>query len=132
LKKPAADLRVIPPEPPPIRLRSGAVPPPKHLSAASKAWWRGVTADYVLEPHHLRLLQCAAEAWDRMTAAREAISEHGMIYVDQNGGPKSRPEVAIERDSRLAFARLVRELDLDVEAPLDRSRPPPLRSNRRS
>jgi len=40
--------------------------------------------------------------------------------------------IAIERDSRLAFARLLRELDLDAAAAPERARPPALRSNRRT
>lgn len=107
-------------------------PPPKHLSKAVRAWWKSVMLDYQLEPHHLRLLQLAGEAWDACEQARKAIADHGTTYKDRFGAPRVRPEVGIMRDSRLAFARLVRELDLDVEAPAsDRSGPPPLRSNRR-
>jgi hypothetical protein len=44
--------------------------------------------------------------------AREAIEEHGMIFEDRFGQPITRPQVAIERDSRLAFARLITQLGL--------------------
>jgi hypothetical protein len=54
-------------------------------------------------------------AWDRAQWAREAIAKHGAVFTDRFGAPRSRPECAIERDARIAFARLVRELRLDVE-----------------
>jgi phage terminase small subunit len=105
--------------------------PPGHLSPATKDWWRTTVRDYDLEPHHLRLLQGAAESWDRYQQARVALAKHGLTFTDDKGMVRARPEVAIERDSRIAFARLIRELDLDVEAPAEaRSRPPALRSNR--
>jgi len=96
---------------------------PPHLKSATAKWWRSVTADFDLDPHHVRLLTLAAEAWDRGQQAREIIDNEGMTYVDRFGCPKPRPEVAIERDSRTSFARLLRELALDgVDAP--DSRPP--------
>lgn len=105
---------------------------PDHLSADAAGWWRSVVRDFDLEPHHLRLLQSAAEAWDRMQQARQALADHGgLTFVAANGDPKTHPAVAIERDARVAFARLVRELDLDAGAPSERSRPPSLHSNRR-
>jgi phage terminase small subunit len=92
--------------------------PPAHLRQQTAKWWRSVTADFDLDPHHVRLLTLAAEAWDRGQQAREIIDSDGMTFIDRFGCPKPRPEVAIERDSRIGFARLLRELALDgVDAP---------------
>jgi phage terminase small subunit len=115
----------------PTRSRADAIKPPKHLRPATRRWFAGVLEQYELEEHHVRLLTLAGEAWDRCVAARQAIDEHGMVYADRFGAPRSRPEVAIERDSRLSFTRLIRELDLDVGQPAVPSRPPALVSNRR-
>ena len=54
----------------------------------------------------------------------------GAFFIDRFDQPKPRPEVAIQRDSAIGFARMLRELDLDIAAPTDRSRPPSLLSNR--
>jgi phage terminase small subunit len=97
---------------------------PEHLRADTRQWWRTVADEYALESHHLRLLTLAAEAWDRGVEAREAIARHGTVYVDRFDQPRARPEVAIERDSRIAFARLVRELALDLDPPDEAGRPP--------
>ena len=106
--------------------------PPTHLSADAAAWWREVLRDYGLEPHHLRLLQSACEAWDRMQQARQALADHGALtFTDERGTIRSHPCVAHERDARVAFARLVRELDLDAGSPAETKRPPSLVSNRR-
>jgi phage terminase small subunit len=103
--------------------------PPKHVRAATAQWWQSVVDDYELEPHHLRLLTLAAEAWDRCAEAREALAEHGTTFTDRFGQPRARPEVAIERDSRIAFARLLRELALDVNEPAEELRPPRIGGN---
>ncbi|WP_352126998.1 P27 family phage terminase small subunit [Mesorhizobium sp. dw_380] len=128
----AASLNVVP-----IANQSGGksvrvpkVPAPAHLSAASKKWWAEVNAEYSLEAHHLRLLQMACESWERTQAARAAIARFGLTFTDSQGNPKARPEIAIERDSKIGFARLVRELDLDGEPAPESRRPPAIRSNR--
>lgn len=105
---------------PPVETRN----PPPHLRPDTAAWWRSVEANYALESHHLRILTLAAEAWDRGVEARLAIAKHGTVYVDRFDQPRARPEVAIERDSRIAFARLVRELALDLDPPDEPGRPP--------
>ena len=104
-------------------------PTPEHLSDEAAAWWRDVCGAYELEPHHLKLLQLACEAYDRCQQARAAIDREGLT-VPSGNGVRGHPAIAVERDSRTAFARILRELDLDVETPRD-VRPPALRSNRR-
>jgi hypothetical protein len=94
-----------------------AVRLPGHLKPATRRWAESILQDYVLESHHVRLLILAAEAWDRGQDARAALATHGPIFVDRFGQPRARPELAVERDSRIAFARLVRELALDVDEP---------------
>ena len=96
---------------------------PTHLKPATAEWFTQVMRDYQLEPHHIRLLTLAGEAWDRGQAAREAIEAHGLTFTDRFEAPHARPEIAIERDSRIAFARLLRELCLDIDPPSE-SRPP--------
>lgn len=104
---------------------------PPHLAPATRKWWLSVHDDYSLEPHHVRLLTLAGEAFDRSVQARELIAKDGLTVPTSDGGLKAHPAVGIERDARLAFARLVRELDLDAGAPADTPRPPSLQSNRR-
>jgi hypothetical protein len=103
---------------------------PKHLKPATRRWVRDVLRGWELEEHHRRILISAGEAWDRGTAAREVIERDGATYLDRFGQPKMRPEVLIERDMKSLFARLIRELDLDIQAPGEASRPPSLRSIR--
>jgi phage terminase small subunit len=116
----------------PLRVAGPVVKPrpPTHLSDASQAWFKRVVDGWELDEHHVLLLTLAAEAWDRGQGARGLLDEHGLTYVDRFGAPRTRPEVAIERDSRLAFDRLVRSLDLD-ESPLPPADRLALRSRRK-
>jgi phage terminase small subunit len=103
-------------------------PAPSYLSDAARAWYTEIASTYALESHHFKLLALAATAWDRAEQARAAIAEHGLVYMDGAGIPRPRPEIAVERDSRIGFARLTRELQLEDGEPGER-RPPPLRGN---
>lgn len=99
---------------------------PAHLSKPTRAWWRAVLAEYQLADHHVRLLTLAAEAWDRAQGSRELIAAEGMTSRDaKTGAPRKHPAVSIEENARIAFARLIRELDLDGD-PIPETRPPRL------
>jgi len=90
---------------------------PAHLQPATKTWWHSCVREFELDSHHVRLFQAVSESWDRLQQAREILDREGLVYLDRFGAPRSRPEVAIERDSRIAFARLLRELAFDVSEP---------------
>jgi len=107
------------------RNRAKLPPAPEHLSEEAVAWWARINTDYTLSSHHLKLLQVACESWDRAQQARRTIDLEGLT-VPSDKGVKTHPAIAIERDMRTLFARVVRELQLDtVEAP---QQPPPKRS----
>ena len=96
---------------------------PRHLEGPGKALWKAVNGDYALESHQLVVLQTACEALDRMTQAREAIRADGLTYADGKGGIHPHPCVSIERDSRIAVLRALRELNLDTTAAEEYTRP---------
>jgi P27 family predicted phage terminase small subunit len=81
----------------------------------------------------MRLLQLACEAWDQAQNARERLQRDGYMVPTRDGGLRAHPCVAIERDARLACARLIRGLDLDTEPPAsNRVGPPAIFSNQGS
>jgi phage terminase small subunit len=89
--------------------------PPIHLRRTTLVFWQEVATHFGLTPEDCAILTLACESWDRGVEAREALAEHGTTYTDRFGQPRARPEVAIERDSRLAFLRLIRSLRLDLQ-----------------
>jgi hypothetical protein len=99
-----------------------------HLRPETRAWVAAVEDGWALDARHRILLVTAAEAYDRYSAAREVLDEHGTTYIDRFEAPRLRPEATVERDARLAFSRLVAQLDLSDAVPL--AGPLPLRPPR--
>ena len=104
--------------------------PPAHLSAKSKAWFREVVETWELDSHHVKLLTGCCESLDRATEAREAIAREGLFTKNRFGEIRKHPGIGVERDSMIVFARLLRELDLDITPPAEVRRPPGLLSIR--
>jgi phage terminase small subunit len=115
-------LRVVQPTPP----AELGPPPPSHLSEAMQAWWREIVSEFDLGPHHVKQLELCCDAYDRLAAARALLLKEGIAKG-------TRWAVGIERDSRIAFCRILREMDLDApDPPTQPYHPPPaIRSNRR-
>ena len=99
-------------------MTAGRHPPaPRHLQPVGRHLWLAVMRDYDLrDGHHLSILTSACEAADRECQAREIIAREGLV-AETRSGPHPHPAVAIERDSRIAKLRALRELGLDLAAP---------------
>jgi P27 family predicted phage terminase small subunit len=93
---------------------------PRHLSEPSRRLWAEITSQYVLEPHHLAILQRALEALDRADQARREIGDGPLAVLSRLGELKPHPLLAVERDNRAQFGQLLKQLGLDIEGP-----PPP-------
>lgn len=98
---------------------------PRHLRQATRRWAEEILDGYEFESHHAKLLVLACQAWDQGERARARIARYGVTYLDRFKQPRIRPEVKVEHDARIAFARILRELRLDsTEGP--EARPPAL------
>ena len=100
-------------------MKNSALKTPAHLRPDTRAWWQSVHQDYDLEEHHSRLLTLACEAWDRAGQARGILARDGIVIAGREAAARPHPAVAIERDARIAFARLIAQLNLDAEWPAD-------------
>lgn len=87
---------------------------PKHLQLKTRQWWMDVVKRHNLTEPQRHILTLAGEAWDRSAQARRVLERDGLVFLDRFGQPRPRPEVAIEKDAKLLFARLTRELQLDA------------------
>lgn len=98
---------------------------PGHLSARAKRLWKQIVSEYLLSAAQLELLRRACEAAGVADQARAQLKREGLTEKDRFGQRRAHPAVAIERDARLAEARLIRELALSPEEPEEPySRPP--------
>lgn len=85
---------------------------PDSLSHHSRALWKQITGDFTLETSEAELLRLALEALDRGEQARLVLADEGIVSTGRYGQRLAHPAVAIERDSRLAAARLFKQLAL--------------------
>lgn len=105
--------------------------PPIHLSERSRAIWRRLVREFAFETHHLAILTATLEAQDRCDQAREEIARTGLIVPGREGLTRVNPAASVERDSRIAVLRGLRELGLDLpEAPARPASRPYLRAVR--
>ncbi len=75
--------------------------------------------------HDFHRLDLAAHCRDRIEQARAVIDKEGPFVQDRFKVLKEHPALKVEREQKVVFCRIVRELNLDIQEPAD-SRPPGL------
>lgn len=99
---------------------------PKHLGSVGKKFWRKMMEEREFtQTHHFELLAQACKCLDRVAEAREELDRVGSYYKDRWGTPHQHPALKGEQSNKILFARLMRELNLDIEQP-EEPRPPAL------
>ncbi len=100
--------------------------PPVHLTREGKAWFKKTAEEFCFETSaEWQLLEEAAGCLDRIRQCRERIAAEGLT-VPTASGCKPHPCLAGERDFRILFSRLCRELRLGESAGDENNRPPRL------
>jgi P27 family predicted phage terminase small subunit len=89
---------------------------PAHLRPATADWYRQVVRTWVLDAHHERILQAAAEAWDLSQSAREVLARDGLTVPTRDGGCKAHPLLTVATVARAHLASFIAQLDLDDDA----------------
>jgi hypothetical protein len=99
---------------------------PKSLKEKGKKFYKKILSEYVFEnSHHFQFLEQAAVCLDRIYEAGKLLENEGRIVKDRFGQPREHPAAKMERDNKILFARLLRELGLDL-AKAEAPRPPTL------
>lgn len=88
---------------------------PADLTTEARRLWNLILADYELEPSALAILEEATRALMRLREAQSILDRDGILQPDRFGINKPHPATVVERDSRMAFLRCVRALNLEIE-----------------
>ena len=99
--------------------------PPAHLGEAGSRWFRETVKqfDFTSEPEW-ELVAQAAQTLDRLADCREQLARDGLTVATGQGGRKPHPALNAERDNKVLFARLCRELRLFEPVADDTGRAP--------
>jgi phage terminase small subunit len=101
--------------------------PSIELKTSGAKFRRAVLREYTFtDTHDFYRLDLAAHCIDRIMECQEVIDAEGCFIVDRFKQKREHPAVKTERDQKVVFCRIVRELNLDIEAPKEASRPPAL------
>ncbi len=91
---------------------------PNHFTEKTRKLWKGIHAEYELEPEAAELLRVALENLDLADQARDLLRTEGLVV----NGKKHPASDAVKLHDGM-FLRAIRQLGLDIVAPGPIGRP---------
>jgi phage terminase small subunit len=91
---------------------------PQGLKAQGAEFWDKVLSEFVLEKaHDLERLSLASKCLDELAADEATVAADGRFFTNTKTGQiREHPAAKAIRENKVLFARLVRELGLDLES----------------
>jgi len=94
------------------------------LSPEARKLKKKLESDFDVSDESAQLTMHAAfEAFDRMRDSQRILRKEGLVSKDRFGQTRAHPLLAVERDSRNAYLRALKSLNLDVIQPGPIGRP---------
>ena len=88
---------------------------PSDLKKDGKAFWTKAHNEIELEnSHDLVRLHHAAQCLDRIAEAQRMLKKEGLYVKDRWEQSREHPAQKTERDNKVLFCRIIRELGLDL------------------
>ncbi len=85
---------------------------PPNLRREARELIETVEQEYVLDPHERTLLYQAGIALNLSLQAAEIVAAEGLTVKASNGGCKTHPAIAVQRNASATFAALLKALGL--------------------
>jgi hypothetical protein len=99
-----------------LEKRGDSPRPPRGLKRSSAALWRRIVDACLLSDAELEVLHGALVMLERAEDAAQVLKTEGMTIVDRYGTPKLHPACDLERQSRVAAARMFAQLNVKMVA----------------
>ena len=103
-----------------LKFKRKSEKPPKHLLKGGRQLWNDIETEFDLEAHQFEILRLLCETLDRLELCRKQLRKDGMFSVNRFGETRPHCGLKEERENKVLFARLARELNLDLELPESR------------
>lgn len=87
-------------------------PAPTRTGPSGRKLWRGVLAEWELEPHEVSLLAEAVRTVDTLDELQAAVDRDGAVVKDRFGADRAHPALVEARQLRVTYARLLAALRL--------------------